>query len=1478
MVQTLIGSEGTRDETQQKHTPTSTYGGQDGGIKSKPSDQEKISSDIRDQTKLCLDLFEECQQYALLSEGDWVDKMAAEFNWWSLGIGAAKSGHASLDYRVQPREDVKNTVMALLNSLAISLKNCIKLAQESFTGHHVVDVKGKQPETSTTNTLSRLSLEQETELDEQRYYIRTTVQFLIRISSAIRKSGTKFRHERADNRLRERQPELAEFRRYLLNLVLLDSTKNRLLNHLLGLQNMTKEPIWTKTRILIKAYLTDVQRLSPIRDRLIRANITRRNRFDVYIEEYHRRLQNNGHLPEPEKLRSVHESPPFQQDDQLESAASQAPEPNISQGMQPKLPREPTKLPATVPSTQSATKIGSFIMPRRPREQETPSVSTKVSQGAIKQDYPKCPAAGGESFWCPYCAQLLDSSHSNSNNRRWRGHLAEDLSPYVCIYTDCDSPDTMYVTTTEWKKHIKDSHSEARWICDPCWLDSDDPGQYEFLCQEDWCDHTVTEHRDEFEDDDLLDLAEASQRTVIPYVRCPLCYEDTALLHPETDKHLAEHLHSFALQALPWDTITVEDDTRVSVGSNIGKTLLLEDTEDFSDEFEEAQYHISDLSTHINATMRSCDRLARWKLLTNTFIPADLLIELNEALQRLLHRFTSYHSYLKHDIAICLMRFDRIFQALEESDVGIGFRDLNGLQFLGADVAEGLESLNLIISSGNQDLSGDIAVRVIPFARNEDFIPRPDFSKQLDILLAPSSEFRIAALSGIGGSGKTQIALDYAYRRSDDQDCSVFWANTANEEAFVRSFRLIAGVLGIDDNLDDDILLATVKSRIEAKKHWVLVLDSADDLALFDSNRYNSTPQGPGGTLLWTSRDRSIAGSLVKPHQALQVGQMTVDEATALFLATGNIQEPVGHDTIAALWQAMGGLPLAIAQAGAVVRQTSMSPERLMAVMNDKNWWDILEDARSDRQRRPEYSWGILETFKASIWHLRQENEKAQRMLSVVAYLAPDAIWYEMMAAAYKNISEDSTQEPTEEEVQQAIRSLLLASMISTFPVDGGSETRAYRIHRLVQSVVRASLTDETSGRSMSKSNMLQGEDETYFTSIALGVVSDLFPTPGPEMWARCERYAPHVKCVSKWAELSGKELEVAQLLERFSDYLGQRESWEEKATTENRILELRRKKQGEKHPDTIKSMWNLGSTYHAQGLLDKTEDIMGDVLSLQQEVLGRHPDTIWTMAYLAANYQHQQKYEEAEFIGKEALHLQREVLGDKHPDTISSMALLAATYQHLRQYDKAETVGLGAFERQEELLGHEHPDTINSMASLAATYQHMGLFEEAEAFGLRALDLHEDVLGEEHPDTMWSMASLSMIYNAQGQVDAAQEHGTRAFSVHQKVLGEKHPDTLHAMHNFALIWDKSNRLDDALGLMRECFELRRLVLGPDHLSTRASGERLAELRWKSWSSRPQIRHVVSQTDEGGREKGSKEELFRNRRRARSLVDGGTSA
>ncbi|KAL7922233.1 P-loop containing nucleoside triphosphate hydrolase protein [Trichoderma austrokoningii] len=576
---------------------------------------------------------------------------------------------------------------------------------------------------------------------------------------------------------------------------------------------------------------------------------------------------------------------------------------------------------------------------------------------------------------------------------------------------------------------------------------------------------------------------------------------------------------------------------------------------------------------------------------------------------------------------------------------------------------------------------------LIPFPRNEELIPRQDLISELDRILPLSKEYSTAALYGLGGSGKTQIALDYAYRQCHDPTCSVYWVHADNETTFTQDFKSIAKKLGLPSNLDGEDLLMAVRYRIEASPPWVLILDNADNLRLFGmgytaqnalnpgghaSSLINFIPRGPKGQVLWTSRDERIAGDLVAARRAIKVSKMSPDEAKELFNSVRNRQTSNDEaKDIAALLAELDWLPLAISQAAAYIRRTMTTVEEYMMKLKEgKKRWKILKQSQIDRHRRREVSNSILETWNISMKYLQIHYRTSFQILHIHAFLDNQNIPFELLkhAALYdydsgvmdlfhnsRDADSSSESDDDGDKITEAIARLCDFSFLSVQATD--DRTGAYKVHKLVQEAMRYGL-----GRKERK------KEEKYFSAAALEIASSLFPASGPvsgpDVWNECEKYIAHAQQACEWATLCAKESTAAKLLTRLSDYLYYRGRWREREVADEKAVRLRKTTLGDKDPNTIQSMASLATTYHALGRYEKAEGISVEVLALRREILGdKHPDTIQSMASLAITYYALGRYEEDERVLVEVLALRREILGDKHPDTIQSMASLAATY-----------------------------------------------------------------------------------------------------------------------------------------------------------------------------------------------------------------------
>ncbi|CAG7562668.1 unnamed protein product [Fusarium equiseti] len=736
-------------------------------------------------------------------------------------------------------------------------------------------------------------------------------------------------------------------------------------------------------------------------------------------------------------------------------------------------------------------------------------------------------------------------------------------------------------------------------------------------------------------------------------------------------------------------------------------------------------------------------------------------------------------------------------------------------------------------------------VRVIPYPRNEDLVHRRDLIDKLDELLPQTTSGSYsAALWGLGGSGKTQIALDYAYRRCDaDKECSIFWVHADSEATFLADYKTIGKKLGVDQRLDGTDLLDAVRNKIEEQSKWLMILDNADELKLFGVGQQQEGTENQDfreyvpsqGTVLWTSRDAHIGGTLVGASRSIQVQSMAMDEATILLATTrGDLPIAVG-DGVDRLLEELQCLPLAVSQAGTYMRRMSMTAEEYLSLLKQgKSRWEVLKVSDTDRHRRPEVSNSVLETWRISTERIRAESEMSYRILHVIAYVDSQDIPHELIAAAAKlpthgskdaQFEKSSAVQVTELEVLAAVARLMEFSYLRLRQTEDGE--RSYEMHKLVREALQYGLRihssiDKVMGR-------LLGDDqeaphaEALYSRRALLVVDDLFPIFEQALWARCDQYLTHAIRVGEWAEISGTEIETARLFERVSYFLHDRGRWREKESVDSRAWDLRREVLGEKHPDTISSLEGLGVTYFGQGQYAKAQEIAIKVLGFRQEVLGTHPDTIRAISDLGATYLGQGRYDEAKKLQDEALRLRQEMLGEKHPDTISSMACIGQIYQTLGQYKEAQDIAIQVLELRQEVLGKHHPHTIMSMANLGVTYQTQGRYEEAYDLATKVLQLRKEVLGEKHPDATRTMADLGTIHHAQGQYEEAEKLHTEVLELRQETLGDRHPDTIISMASVAVIYHQQGQYSKALELHQTTLDLRRQVLGEDHPDTMQS-------------------------------------------------------
>ncbi|CAG1987975.1 unnamed protein product [Fusarium graminearum] len=715
-------------------------------------------------------------------------------------------------------------------------------------------------------------------------------------------------------------------------------------------------------------------------------------------------------------------------------------------------------------------------------------------------------------------------------------------------------------------------------------------------------------------------------------------------------------------------------------------------------------------------------------------------------------------------------------------------------------------------------------IRVIPYPRNEDLVHRRDLIDKLDELLPSTLESCSAALWGLGGSGKTQIALNYAYRRCDtDQECCVFWVHAENETTFAADYKAIGTKLGFDEQLNGTRLLNAVRTAIEAMPKWLMIIDNADNLNLFGVGRQaqaedeteqqgNSMryyiPCSPQGTFLWTSRDGHIAGTLVGASRCIKVQSMAVDEARHLLGSTldntSTTPEMLRGAGTDALLEELQYLPLAISQAGAYMKRLSMTAEEYLNHLNQgKTRWEVLKVSDTDRHRRPEVSNSVLETWKISTEQIRAESKISYHVLHVTAYVDNQDIPEELLVAAAYSFAIDEDQDEHENEQGSGIQISELEALQSVARLQEfsflnlrrteGCERR-YEMHKLVQEAIRYDLRI----RSLSENTTCNGIEqlEAFYSAKSLHVVCGLFPEESERaLWVQCEKYVTHAIRVGDWAELSNTEVRTATLLQTVAIYFYDRGRLREIKSLVKRVWSLRREALGEKHLDTITALQNLATTYNHQGQYAKALLIYLEVLELKRKVLGEEdPSTLISLGLLGSAYFELKQYNKAEILHEKALKLRRVVLGEKHIDTIRSMINLGYIYFIQGRLDETQEITIKALEISREVLGETDLDTIDGMRLLGLTYNKQGQYKESEDILVEGLSTGKDVFGEKHPAIINIMGDLAWAYNERGQYNEAKSFYQTALNLRRQVLGDNHPDTIATMENLATIQENLQR------------------------------------------------------------------------------------
>ena len=623
----------------------------------------------------------------------------------------------------------------------------------------------------------------------------------------------------------------------------------------------------------------------------------------------------------------------------------------------------------------------------------------------------------------------------------------------------------------------------------------------------------------------------------------------------------------------------------------------------------------------------------------------------------------------------------------------------------------------------------------VPYRRNPFFTGREEILAHLYTTLRSSNAAALTqaqAISGLGGIGKTQIAVEYAYRNRDHYK-AVFWINASTRNAISADFVTIAALLGLPVQQEQDIVVRAVKNWLTDHTGWLLILDNVDNLAMVA----DFLPVHGTGDVLLTTRLQAL-GTIAR---GIEVEKMGMDEGMMLLLRRAKIIAPdemleqapkESREQAAFILSELDGLPLALDQAAAYIEETHCGLAQYLNLYGSRR-----EDLLLRRGQSPlDHPKSVTATWSLSLQQIKQESSSAAELLYLLAFLNPEAIPEEIISLGAAELGPSLSAVASDSlELDAIIELLLRYSLIRRAP-----EEKLLSIHRLVQAVLKDGLDKDA--------QRLEAER-------AIRAINHAFPIVELHTWERCRRCLPHVLvCLAYVEEYKLFFPEAARLFNEAASYLIARADYVQAKRLLQKSLAIRQQILETNHPDIARTLNDLGTVHLKQGNYQEAERLLQKALILRRQALGEaHPDVAQTLHHLAEVYRKQGAYVKAEPLYLQSLRIRKAITGINPTLVAESYYGLARLCNSQKKYQRAEKLCLRALYIQEQHSGDDDPMVASTLCMLAKIYQGQNKLEQAEEINMRAWNICENISGEAQPQVATIFNNLAEIYHAEGEI-----------------------------------------------------------------------------------------------------------------------------
>jgi tetratricopeptide (TPR) repeat protein len=428
------------------------------------------------------------------------------------------------------------------------------------------------------------------------------------------------------------------------------------------------------------------------------------------------------------------------------------------------------------------------------------------------------------------------------------------------------------------------------------------------------------------------------------------------------------------------------------------------------------------------------------------------------------------------------------------------------------------------------------------------------------------------AVSGLAGIGKTQIVVEYAYLHQNEYKLA-FRVRAATHETLIADFLLLADLLQLPERNEQNqfVIVEAVRLWLLTHTHWLLILDDLDDLELV----HTFLPNRGSGHILLTTHLQSMSGIAKR----IEVANMTPEEGALFLLRRANIIEPdaqlddvseADHTQALAVSELLGGLPLALDQAGAYIEETASSLSDYITLYNTQRM-TLLRERGSFAVDHPE---SVATTWSLSFQKLKTLNPATVELLHFLAFLHPDAIPEEIITEGAPELG--AILQPVAENpfsLNAVIRELLRYSLIRRNP---GAKTLS--MHHLLQVILKDEMDEAT---------------QRLWAERAVRAVNRAFPHVEFATWQRCQRTLAHVQaCTTLIDQWKFAFPEAARLVHHTGYYLYERGQYTDAELFLQKALTMQEQVLEPLHPNIATTLHDLALLYRIQGKYAQAEPV----------------------------------------------------------------------------------------------------------------------------------------------------------------------------------------------------------------------------------------------------------------------------------------------